>query len=142
MYQKAELLVEEMGINTPSIHTISKELSGGNQRKLILAREMDGMPDLILAVSPTAGLDMRTSQIFYRKLYRKAEQGCAILLISYDLDEISQLCNRVMVLSKGSSMGILDEDDIVPETIGTLMSGIPSAGEWNCPGDNLKSVSC
>lgn len=99
-------------------------LSGGNIQKAILARELANRPDLLIAVSPTAGLDVGTVDFVHSKFAKYAEQGTGILIISEDLDELISLCDRLIVLYAGRLMGEVEPRDAEQNDIGLLMSGL------------------
>ncbi|MBC7320020.1 ABC transporter ATP-binding protein [bacterium] len=99
-------------------------LSGGNIQKLILARELSISPVLIIASHPTQGLDVRSTQQIHELLLRKKEEGCAILLVSEDLQELIDLSDRIAVMFNGTIRGIIDIDRANIEEIGSLMVGV------------------
>ncbi|MFN3392889.1 MAG: ABC transporter ATP-binding protein, partial [Meiothermus ruber] len=109
---QAEARVRAYAIATPSLHTPSRLLSGGNIQKVILARELAGQPQLILAVHPTYGLDIGATEQVHRVLLEKTQQGAAVLLVSEDLEELLSLCDRIGVLYRGWLKG--------PFTVGSL----------------------
>lgn len=119
----ANKLVKEYNIVTPSINTPAKFLSGGNIQRMILARELQGKPKLIIASHPTYGLDVAATEQIRQWLLKQREQR-AILLISEDLDEISSLSDRIAVMFKGTIMGIVDSDKAKLEDIAMMMAGI------------------
>lgn len=99
-------------------------LSGGNIQKLILARELSISPVLIIASHPTQGLDVRSTQQIHELLLKKKEEGCAILLVSEDLQELMDLSDRIAVMFSGTIRGIIDIDRANIEEIGSLMVGV------------------
>lgn len=99
-------------------------LSGGNIQKLILARELSISPVLIIASHPTQGLDVRSTQQIHELLLKKKKEGCAILLVSEDLQEIMDLSDRIAVMFNGAIRGIIDIDRANIEKIGSLMVGV------------------
>lgn len=101
-----------------------RNLSGGNIQKLILARELSISPILIIASHPTQGLDVRSTKEIHDLLLRKKEEGCAILLVSEDLQELIDLSDRIAVMFNGSIKGIIDIDRVNIEEIGSLMVGV------------------
>lgn len=115
--------VEEFEVVTPSVNHLTKNLSGGNQQKLILARELDGSPPVLLAAQPTRGLDVGVVEYVHRQLLEKRGQGMAILLATEDLDELFMLADRIAVIYQGEIMGILDAADANLEEVGLLMAG-------------------
>ena len=98
--------------------------SGGNQQKLVLAREMSASPKILLVGQPTRGVDIGAIEFIYQRLIAMRDQGCAILLVSVELDEILTLSDRVMVMNNGASMGIIDKKDADAQSIGLMMAGV------------------
>ena len=98
--------------------------SGGNQQKLVLAREMSAAPKILLVGQPTRGVDIGAIEFIYQRLIAMRDQGCAILLVSVELDEILTLSDRVMVMNNGASMGIVDKKDADAQSIGLMMAGV------------------
>lgn len=116
--------VKEYTIKTPSIDTPIRYLSGGNQQKLILARELAGEPKAVVAFQPTRGLDIGASEFIQEKLLECSKKGASILLISADLEEILALSDRIAVLYEGKFMGILNNDEKLDVSeIGLMMAG-------------------
>ena len=97
----AGALVERFDVRTRSLRTPARLLSGGNQQKLVVARALDGEPDLVVAVNPTRGLDVRAARFVHDRLIEARVRGAAVLLISSDLDELGALADRVAFLSSG-----------------------------------------
>jgi len=120
---QAEARVREYAIATPSLHTPSRLLSGGNIQKVILARELAGQPQLILAAHPTYGLDIGATEQVHRVLLEKTQQGAAVLLVSEDLEELLSLCDRIGVLYRGWLKGPFAVGSLTREEIGLLMTG-------------------
>ena len=98
-------------------------LSGGNQQKLILARELSQAPPLIIANKPTRGLDIGAAAYVNQKLTDERTRGAAILLLSSDLDELLALSDRILVIFEGQTMGIIPIEEANLETIGLMMAG-------------------
>lgn len=114
-------------VRTPSLDTPAAALSGGNQQKLVLARELGGRPRVILAAQPTRGLDVGAIEFVWRELLAEARtRGVAVLLISADLEEIMALADRIGVLARGRLVGQLDRAEASVELLGRWML---SAGE-------------
>jgi ABC-type uncharacterized transport system ATPase subunit len=116
-------LKDSYDISAPSIETQARLLSGGNIQRLILAREIESGPRLMIAVQPTRGLDVGAVELAHRLLLERRAAGAAILLISEDLDEILALSDRVVVLYEGRIAGVADAADTDIARIGLLMTG-------------------
>jgi len=119
---KAKTLVEEFDVRPRNINYISGSLSGGNQQKVILAREVDRNPSIMIAVQPTRGLDIGAIEFVRSKLIEERKRQTAVLLISTDLEEILSLSDRILVMCNGEFMGEIFYDT-PDEQIGLLMAG-------------------
>jgi simple sugar transport system ATP-binding protein len=119
----AQALVAAYDIRCNSIGQPAGTLSGGNQQKVILARELSRRPRLILANQPTRGLDVGAVETIYAMLLEQRHQGCAILLIATDLDEILTLSDRISVLYEGRLMGTVERSQANREQLGLMMAG-------------------
>ncbi|MDR2758802.1 MAG: ABC transporter ATP-binding protein [Spirochaetaceae bacterium] len=104
--------------------TTVKSMSGGNQQKVIIARELDLSPDLLIVSQPTRGLDVGAIEYIHRRIVEERDKGRAVVLVSYELDEILALCDRIVALSKGTVTGIVDRKDADERKIGKMMAGI------------------
>lgn len=122
--ETAEKLVNEYNIKTDGIHAQGKNLSGGNQQKIILGREIGCNPKVLIANRPTRGLDIGAIEYVRQKLIDQKEKGVGVLLISADLDEIFQLSDRIAVMYEGEIMGIVDRSEIDIDSIGLMMAGV------------------
>jgi len=114
--------IREFDIRANDVKIKAKQLSGGNQQKIILARELAGEPDLIVAMQPIRGLDIGATETVQRRLLVEKERGAAILYISTELEEIMTMCDRIAVIYQGN-ITILDAARATIEKIGLLMSG-------------------
>ncbi|MGM8211697.1 ABC transporter ATP-binding protein [Virgibacillus sp. W0430] len=123
IYDKAKKLIKEYDVRTPSIHTKARALSGGNQQKVIASREIDRSPDLLIAAQPTRGLDVGAIEFIHRKLVEERDKGRAVLLISFELDEILDLSDRIGVIFDGKIVADLQPDQTNEEELGLLMAG-------------------
>jgi len=121
---ESDRLIKDFDIKTPSRKTPVKSLSGGNIQKLILARELSRDPRVLVAAQPTRGLDVSATEYVHRRLIEQREKGCAILLISEDLDEILNLSDRIAVIYEGRIMGTLPREGVEAERIGLMMAGV------------------
>jgi len=118
-------LVERFDIRAPSIATKAANLSGGNQQKVVLARELSRDVDLLIASQPTRGVDVGSIEFIHRQLVAERDRGKAILLISSELDEVFALADRIAVMYRGKIVGIVDRD-VPRETLGKMMAGVSS----------------
>ena len=118
-----EALMTEFDVRAPSPDTPAGSLSGGNQQKLIVARELYRQPDIILAVQPTRGLDVGAIEFVHKQLVRERDQNRGVLLVSFDLDEVIDLSDRVLVICAGKIVGDFPSDEVDRTTLGLLMGG-------------------
>lgn len=119
-----ETYSREFDVRTPSINTSVGNLSGGNQQKVIIARELSRPIDLLIASQPTRGLDVGSIEYIHRRIIEKRDEGCAVLLVSSELDEIMSLSDRIAVMYEGEIMAIVPADSITRNEIGLLMAGV------------------
>ena len=119
----AQKLIQDYAIRCNGAQTLIRNLSGGNQQKLILGREMARKPKLLIAMQPTRGLDIGAIDYVHARLMELRNNGVAILLVSTELEEIMSLSDRIAVLRNGQIAGTLDRADATPEIIGHLMLG-------------------
>jgi simple sugar transport system ATP-binding protein len=115
--------IEAYDIRTPSELTTANALSGGNQQKVIIAREMSFEPKLLLAAQPTRGVDVGATEFIYRQLLIAREAGKAVLLVSADLDEVLSLSDRIGVMYKGKIIREFRQEEATKETVGLYMMG-------------------
>lgn len=129
--EKAKKIVKELDIQTPSIYTPVKKLSGGNVQKVLLGREIDSSPRVLITAYPVRGLDIGASYKIYELLNQQKAAGVGVLFVGEDLDVLMDLCDRVVVLCHGEVTGIVDPDKVTKEDIGLLMTGksLDGAGE-------------
>jgi simple sugar transport system ATP-binding protein len=104
--------------------SIARSLSGGNQQKLIIGREIELDPSLLIAVQPTRGLDVGSIEYIHRRLVEHRDKGKAVLLISLELDEIMNLADRIAVVNNGELVGVLDSSEATENKIGLMMAGV------------------
>jgi simple sugar transport system ATP-binding protein len=123
VHNNAVHLVEEYQIATPNVETPVRLLSGGNLQKVILAREVSGLPALMIAVHPTRGLDVGATEAVHRLLVEQRQRGAALLLISEDLDELLALADRVAVMYEGHIIGEMPAEGADIRAIGLMMAG-------------------
>ncbi|MBX7214787.1 MAG: ABC transporter ATP-binding protein [Thermoflexales bacterium] len=117
-------LVKDYSVKTPALETPTKNLSGGNIQKLILARELARKPTLLICAQPTRGVDIGASEYIHQRLLEQRQRGMATLLISEDLDELMALSDRIAVMYEGRLMAVLDRADATPAKLGLLMAGV------------------
>jgi len=98
-------------------------MSGGNQQKLIVARELDKDPDIVMAVQPTRGLDVGATEYIHKQLIAQRDQGKAVLLVSLELDEVMDVSDRILVIYEGEIVGDLAPKEITVEELGLYMAG-------------------
>jgi general nucleoside transport system ATP-binding protein len=119
----AERLMEEFDIRAPGPRTTTSSLSGGNIQKVLIARELDAGPRTIVAAAPTRGLDVGAIDTVRRLLAERRLQGCGILLISEDLDEVMTLSDRILVLYEGRIVHACDAEAADITELGLAMAG-------------------
>jgi simple sugar transport system ATP-binding protein len=124
IYQNAEQLVEEFDVRTPSVETPGGSLSGGNQQKLVVAREFSRPLKLLIAAQPTRGIDVGSIEFIHNQIVAKRDAGVAVLLVSSELDEIMALSDRIAVMYKGEIIGIVPREQATREGLGLLMAGV------------------
>lgn len=117
-------MVAEYTVKTPSLSTPTSSLSGGNIQKLILARELSGTPDLLIAAQPTRGVDIGAAEYIHERLIKQRSEGTAVLMVSEDLDEIFALSDRIAVIYEGEIIGVVDAKETTREEIGLMMAGV------------------
>jgi simple sugar transport system ATP-binding protein len=115
--------IADYDVRTPSIHVLAGNLSGGNQQKLVLAREMGRDPELLVAAQPTRGLDVGAIEFVHRRILAERDSGKAVLLVSMELDEIMSLSDRILVMYEGRVAAELNSDEADAERIGYFMTG-------------------
>jgi simple sugar transport system ATP-binding protein len=122
--ERATELVEMFDVRTPSIMTPVGSLSGGNQQKVIAARELTRPVKLLIASQPTRGLDVGSIEFIHQRIVEARDKGAAVLLISAELDEILGLSDRIAVIYKGQIIDTLNARDATREQLGLLMAGV------------------
>jgi simple sugar transport system ATP-binding protein len=116
-------LMSEFDVRAPSADVKAATLSGGNQQKLIIARELHREPDVLLAVQPTRGLDVGAIEFVHKQLVSERDKGRGVLLVSFDLDEILDLSDRVLVLFQGKIVGDFVSGGVSRTELGLRMGG-------------------
>ncbi|MGG0890992.1 ABC transporter ATP-binding protein [Cytobacillus horneckiae] len=123
IYVKANSLINEFDVRTPDEFTLARSLSGGNQQKAIIGREVDRNPDLLIAAQPTRGLDVGAIEFIHRRLIDQRDQGKAVLLLSFELDEIMNVSDRIAVIYEGKIIAIVNPKETTEQELGLLMAG-------------------
>jgi simple sugar transport system ATP-binding protein len=118
-----ERIVEQYDVRTPGIDVPARALSGGNQQKLVVGREMSGEPVLLVASHPTRGVDVGAQAAIWEQIKRARRDGLAVLLISADLDELIGLSDTIQVILRGRIVGTFDPGDVTPQDLGAAMTG-------------------
>jgi simple sugar transport system ATP-binding protein len=127
IFSNAEALVKQFDVRTPNIYVNAGGLSGGNQQKVIVAREFSRPIQLLIASQPTRGLDVGSIEYIHNEIIKKRDEDTGILLVSSELDEILALSDRIAVIYKGRIMDILDAKKASKEHLGLLMAGVHPA---------------
>ncbi len=123
IYKKARQLITEFDVRTPSEYTLARALSGGNQQKAIIGREIDRNPDLLIAAQPTRGLDVGAIEFIHKRLIEQRDHGKAVLLVSFELDEIMNVSDRIAVIFEGKIVAVVNPKETTEQELGLLMAG-------------------
>jgi simple sugar transport system ATP-binding protein len=121
--RRAEEVIRDYDVRPPTVTLHARALSGGNQQKLIIGRELGLPPTLLLVAQPTRGVDIGAIEFIHRKLVAMRDAGCAILLVSAELEEVMALSDRLLVLHDGRIAGEVDPRTATTGEIGLLMTG-------------------
>jgi len=122
--KNAEKIIRAFDIKTPDIFTPAGTLSGGNQQKMVVAREFSRDIRFLIAAHPTRGLDVGSASFIHKQIVKVRDQGCAVLLVSAELDEIFALSDRIAVIYKGRIINSAPADQVDLSTVGMWMAGI------------------
>jgi ABC-type uncharacterized transport system ATPase subunit len=117
-------LIDEFGIEPPAPDMEVGLLSGGNQQKVIAARELSRQPEILIAAQPTRGLDVGAARLIHDLLIRQTESGRSVLLISADLAEVMALADRIGVMYRGTIVGVVNRGEATEENLGLMMAGV------------------
>jgi len=120
-------LVDQFDVRTPSVYVQASTLSGGNQQKVIVAREFSRPIKLLIASQPTRGLDVGSIEYIHNRIIEKRDEGTAVLLVSPELDEIIALSDRIAVMYKGQIVDIVPAGGVNRKYLGLLMAGVKPA---------------
>jgi len=124
MDKLANKLVEEFDVRAAGIQVTAGSMSGGNQQKAVIARELNSDNELIIAAQPTRGLDVGAIEYIHQRLIAQRNAGKAVLVVSFELDEILNLSDRIAVINAGKIVGIVDAKDTNKQELGLLMTGM------------------
>ncbi|TME38087.1 MAG: ABC transporter ATP-binding protein [Chloroflexi bacterium] len=146
IFRYAQRVAQEFDIRARSVRVPAGTLSGGNQQKVIVAREFTRGGRLIVAAQPTRGVDVGSTEFIHRKLVEARDSGMAVLLISAELDEVLSLADRIAVMFRGKIAGLVDTADATPEVLGYMMAtgkrpepnGVPRS-EFRVPGSEFRA---
>ena len=120
----ANRLIEEYDVRSgQGPETIARAMSGGNQQKAVIAREIDKDPKLLIAVQPTRGVDIGAIEMIHSQLVKERDEGKAVLLISLELDEVMDVSDRILVMYEGEIVGEFDPENVTVEELGLYMTG-------------------
>jgi len=119
----AEKIIQEFDVRTPSASTEARALSGGNQQKAIIGREIDRDPELLIAALPTRGLDVGAIEFIHRRLIEQRDKGKAVLLISFELDEVMNVSDTIAVIHDGHIIDTVKPQETTEQQLGLLMAG-------------------
>ena len=122
--KESENVISLFDVKTPNTNTLATALSGGNQQKFVVGRELEDNPSLLIASQPTRGIDIGAQSLIWEKLRQSRDNGLAVLLISADLEELIGLSDRIIVFYQGSTVKELSSDDVSPEDLGGYMTGL------------------
>ncbi len=134
--ERTETIRERYDVRTPNIDVSAHALSGGNQQKLILGREIMSKPDLLIASHPTRGIDVGAQAAVWDHMRTARAEGLATLLISADLDELIGLSDTIVVMFHGKLVATLDPSEVTPRTLGAYMTGASLDGDAGPPDTN------
>ena len=123
-----EQAVKDFDVRTPSIHTDIASLSGGNQQKVIVAREFSQNVRLVVAAQPTRGLDVGSIEYIHRRIVEQRDAGAAVLIVSTELDEVMALSDRVLVMYRGKIVAEVDPKSTSAMDVGLYMAGSKPQG--------------
>lgn len=120
----ATSLIEKFDVRTPSVDTPAGNLSGGNQQKMVVAREFSRPIKLLIAAQPTRGIDVGSIEFIHKQIVQRRDEGVAVLVVSSELDEILALADRIAVVFQGEVIDIVSREEATRERLGLLMAGV------------------
>ena len=121
--ERTKEIVDDFDVRTPSVDVAAYALSGGNQQKLIVGREMLAEPKLLIASHPTRGIDVGAQAAVWESIREARRQGLAVLLLSADLEELIGLSDTLLVILRGQIVATLDPATVTPVDLGSYMTG-------------------
>ena len=116
---------EHYDVRPPNPRLKSANFSGGNQQKIVLAREMEALPRILLVGQPTRGVDIGAIEFIHKQIIAMRDAGCAVLLVSVELDEIMSVSDRIAVMAEGKVVGEIEGADATERALGLMMAGVP-----------------
>ena len=124
IHRYAERLIKQFDVRSgQGAITIARSMSGGNQQRAIIAREIDRDPKLLIAVQPTRGIDVGAIEYIHKQIVAQRDAGKAVLLVSLELDEVMSVSDRILVMYEGEIVGELDPKTSTTEELGLYMAG-------------------
>ncbi|NCW63530.1 MAG: ATP-binding cassette domain-containing protein [Betaproteobacteria bacterium] len=121
---ESEKVISTFEVKTPGTNTLATALSGGNQQKFVVGRELEDSPSLLIASQPTRGIDIGAQSLIWEKLRNSRDEGLSVLLISADLEELIGLSDRIIVFYQGKLVKELESENVTPEDLGGYMTGL------------------
>jgi D-xylose transport system ATP-binding protein len=122
--QACDVYAKKLSIKAPSLQVMCQQLSGGNQQKVVISKWLMSNPKILIMDDPTRGIDIGAKFEIYKLMNQLSEEGISIIMISSDLEEIIGMCDRIMVMCEGQSMGILARDEFDREKIMEMATGL------------------
>ena len=120
----SDAIIHQYDVRTPSSSTLALALSGGNQQKFVVGRELEDSPSLLVASQPTRGIDIGAQSLIWDELRGARDDGLGVLLISADLEELLGLSDRLLVMYEGKVVKELIPEEATPELLGAYMTGL------------------
>jgi ABC-type uncharacterized transport system ATPase subunit len=136
--EKALQIIKDFDVRTQGPHTPARALSGGNQQKAIIGREVDRDPELLIAALPTRGLDVGAIEFIHSRLIEQRDNGKAVLLISFELDEVMNVSDRIAVIHDGEIVDVVVPEETTEQELGLLMAGHSVKAQGNGNNDSKK----
>ena len=131
IHNYAEKIIEEFDVRSGEggASSLVRTMSGGNQQKAIIGREVELNPELLIAVQPTRGLDVGSIEYIHKRLIEQRDSGKAVLLISLELSEVMNLSDRIAIINSGELIGIVNASETNENEIGLMMAGVQKGGK-------------